>query len=271
MLHNLNPTSSSQCDVNSRREEVRKYVLFTSGPDLCSCLQQDEEQGFLERAQNEIEYLRAELNTRDEEIEQLREVVNSPQSEAPRSLDDEMLGSIRQQHALELSAATSQIRSLENTIFDKDTAIHALQKRLNTVEEQLRPLSRLAQRPSPGPSRPASRAHDNELRRSSFGSHRPGHLPTPLSRTVFDQAMTPETLHKRKVSLSMLKARIESETKALTHTPSLSPVQDTENPRTRPTSTVADHHQQHHIHRPQFLDESHVFWCHSCTGDLVIL
>jgi hypothetical protein len=25
------------------------------------------------------------------------------------------------------------------------------------------------------------------------------------------------------------------------------------------------------VHRPQFLDDSHVFWCHACSGDLVIL
>lgn len=181
-----------------------------------------------------------------------------------------MLSSLRQQHALEISAATSQIRALENTIFDKESANHALQKQVNNLEEQLsriRPHSRLAHKHSPVPSRPSSRMMDNDLRRSSFGSHRPN--PPALARSVFENTMSPETMHKRKVSLSMLKARIDSEIKVTgsSQPPSraLSPVQS-DGYSSRPPSRS---HSQ--VYRPQFLDESHVFWCHSCQGDLVIL
>ncbi|KAF9531841.1 hypothetical protein CPB83DRAFT_867745 [Crepidotus variabilis] len=229
----------------------------------------DEELEFLERAHNEIELLRGELSARDEEINHLREAANTPTTDAPRSLDDEMLNSLRQQHALELSSATSQIRALENSIFDKDSAIHSLQKQINSLQEQtLRPKS-----PARVPSRPFSpTSHNNsqnELRRSSFGHNRPN-LPSPLARTVFDQAMTPKTMHKRKVSLSMLKARMNSESKVVgsqSSSRAMSPVLS-EGSNSRPSSALGH---RHHAHRSQFLDESHVFWCHSCSGDLVIL
>lgn len=280
-LRNLEAQRANSHQEASRRlEEIEllKDQIQSQGEELDALRHEvdarrkahDEEQDFLDRTQNEIEALRAELDARDDEIEHLREAVKSPSiSDAPRSLDDEMLSSIRQQHAIEISAATSQIRALENTIFDKDTVNHKLQKQLNAAEERLAQLQSSSRRPfSPVPARPASRALENDLRRSSFGSHRPN--PAPLSRTVFDHNISPETMHKRKVSLSMLKARIDSEVKTTTHSqpPSraLSPVQSESG--SRRSSILGPHH---HIHRPQFLDESHVFWCHSCHDDLVIL
>jgi hypothetical protein len=176
-----------------------------------------------------------------------------------------MLSSLRQQHALDLSAATAQVRALEHTIFDKERANHTLQKQVNTLEEQLAQLrsNYPGQRAfSPIPSRPSSRATEND-RRMSIGSRRSG--PPPLSRSVFDHAMSLETLHKRKVSLSMLKARIDSEVKPVPSQPpsrALSPVY----------SDTDSHSVTPHLRRPQFLNETHdVFWCHSCNGDLVIL
>src|SRR6266540_3198863 len=116
---------------------------------------------------------------------------------------------MRQQHSLDLSAATSQIRALENTIFDKDTEIHVLQKRINDLEDQMN-----QQRSSIWyPPHPTSRA-SNRNEHSWVTSSPQLNLPSPLARTVFDQAITPETLHKRKVSLTMLKARLDSEARA---------------------------------------------------------
>lgn len=184
-----------------------------------------------------------------------------------------MLSSLRQQHALDLSAATAQVRALEHTIYDKERANHTLQKQVNSLEEQLTQLRSHypGQRAfSPIHSRPSSRAAEND-RRISIGSRRSG--PPPLSRSVFDHAMSLETLHKRKVSLSMLKARIDSEVKQqsmASQPPSraLSPVHsDTDS-----HSHSHSHSVTSHIRRPQFLSETHdVFWCHSCNGDLVIL
>ena len=180
-----------------------------------------------------------------------------------------MLSSLRQQHALDLSAATAQVRALEHTIYDKERANHTLQKQVNILEEQLTQLRSGQRAFSPILSRPSSRATEND-RRISIGSRRSG--PPPLSRSVFDHAMSIETLHKRKVSLSMLKARIDSEVKQSvpSQPPSraLSPVHSDTDSHSH-SHSVTSHLQ---VHRPHFLNETHdVFWCHSCNGDLVIL
>lgn len=200
----------------------------------------------MERAQDEIEVLRSELGSREEDLIRLRASASQSNSNPTRSLDEELLSSLRQQRAFELSAATSQIRALENIIFDKDSTIHDLQKLVNELEG-----SSVKTNPPSVPKPP----DDNGASFSPFHIPVPS-LPTPLARTVFDQTLTPETFHKRKVSLNMLKARMESEARA-------SAISPTHSHRiiSRPSSVV----------NPQFLDESHVFWCHSCSGDLVIL
>jgi hypothetical protein len=209
---------------------------------------QNEEQDFLERAQNEIEVLRSDLSSREEELTLLRESSSKPNSNETRSLDEELLSSLRQQHAVDLSAVTSQIRALENIVFDKDRTIYDLQKQVNGLEEY-------HVKPKP---HSISKASDHSGSLLSHHTHQPA-LPSPLARTVFDQALTPETFHKRKVSLNMLKARMESEARA-NFTRALSPTQSD-----RMTSRVSS------VVSSQFLEESHVFWCHSCSGDLVIL
>ncbi|KAF9451367.1 hypothetical protein P691DRAFT_787200 [Macrolepiota fuliginosa MF-IS2] len=237
---------------------------------------QEEEEGFLEQAQNEIESLRSELTSKTIELEQLRQSQSPPsQNGSPPTLNEEMLNSLRQQHALDLSAAQSQIRALENSVFDAEARAHGLQKQVHSLEAQLalaRPSSRLGQRSfSPNHvSRPGSRVQSHsELGRSSFSSSQ---RPPALSRSIFDQNLTPETRHKRKVSLSMLKARIESEVAVNTGPPSraLSPV-PSQTGSESPSQTEFTHSHMKGPHRPQFLDESHVFWCSSCTGELVVL
>ncbi|RDB29429.1 hypothetical protein Hypma_015998 [Hypsizygus marmoreus] len=301
-LHNLEAERSSHIQEASRRlNEIERVTSSSQAQeDELSTLRnelevlrnaQDEGQDFLERAQNEIESLRTDLSARDEEIAHLREVVSSPtRTDAPQSLDDELLSSLRQQHALDLSAAQSQIRALENSVYEANARSHTLQKHVNALEDQLahsrsRPTSRLGHRsfsPIPGALRASSRTRSNsDIRRSSFGSHRPSNLGVmpPLARSIFDQNMSAETRHKRLVSLSMLKARIDSEVEVTISRPSsrassvrvLSPVQSASG--SRPGSPHSHSHSRagHIPHRPQFLDDSHVFWCHSCTGDLVIL
>lgn len=272
-IDRLVASSRAQADelASMRRElEERKHA-------------QEEEQDYLERAHNEIESLRADVAAKNEELSHLRDAASASASpkDTSRSLDDEMLSSLRQQHALDMSAAQSNIRTLETSVFEAEAKVHSLQKHVSTLEDQLqqtRSVSRAAQRPfSPGiPSRPSSRVLDHgDLRRASFGSHRSaGNLAPPLSRLAFDQGLTPETRHKRRVSLGMLKARIESEvaaaavgshppSRAVTPAPPLSTVREPISEEFSPPI--------HSFHRPQFLDESHVFWCHSCRGDLVVL
>ncbi|KZT27571.1 hypothetical protein NEOLEDRAFT_1176590 [Neolentinus lepideus HHB14362 ss-1] len=252
---------------------------------------QAEEEEFLERARSELETVRREMTAKDEEIEQLRVAAASVPSPSTKSvsLDEEMLSALKQQHALDLSNAYSRIRGLENDAFEAEAKVHSLQKQVRVLEDQLlqhRPSSQASHRPfsPPGPSGPGSRAtkQGNDIRRASFNTTRPT-LPTRTSsRSLLDQTLSPETQHKRKVSLHMLKARIESE---------MSASQSTSKPSSRALSPVSSmrrdasglptvlepavKHQlsfDRHAHRrPQFLDESHIFWCHCCRGDLVIL
>ncbi|KAG2367720.1 hypothetical protein BDR07DRAFT_1350603 [Suillus spraguei] len=243
--------------------------------DLRSYRNLDEEhRAFIERSNYEHEALRAELNAKDE-MEHLR--TSSPDKAAHRSLDDEMIGAVRVQHAMDLSNANSQIRALETTVFEAQAKSHSLQKQISILEDQLaqqRSTSRATSRPfSPGvPGRPSSRTlNPIDLRRGSF-THRSSNLAPPSPRTVFDVGLSPETRHKRQVSLGMLKARIDSEVAASAggypSSRQLSPVPQGD----EGTSGREPDSPSWHTHRrPQFMDESHIFWCHSCDGELVIL
>lgn len=241
----------------------------------------EEHRALMDQSSYELEALRAELSAKDDEIENLR-TASSFNEATPRSLDDEMLGAVKVQYSMDLSNAQSQIRALETAVFEAQAKSHNLQKQVSILEDQLaqqRSVSRATSRPfSPGVpgGRPASRSlvTHPDSRRGSF-THRPSNLALPSSRTVFDVGLSPETRHKRQVSLSMLKARIDSEAAASTgggH-PSLrhlSPVpQEIEGSSVRELHSPS--HAEHTQRRPQFMDESHIFWCHSCRGELIIL
>lgn len=139
--------------------------------------------------------MRQELASRDEELDRLRVMATTPISSAPRSLDDEMIGSLKQQHMLELSTLQATIRDLNTSLFDAEARTHALQKQNNTLAEQLshRPIPHRSSSPIP---RPSSRTGTRE---------RSGLAAPPLSRSVFDHNLSPAMRHKREVSLSMLK------------------------------------------------------------------
>ena len=225
----------------------------------------------LDQTRKEIELLRDELAVKTAKVEQLRN--NQPSSlsfnGSPPSFNEEMLNSLKQQHALDLSASQSQIRALENSVFDAEARAHALQKEVHSLEARLaskRPGSGLDQQsfsPNHYLSRPLGRVQSRpEFGRSSYSSSQ---RPLAFSRSIFDQSLTPEARHKRKVSLSMLKARIESEVVvAGLQSGPLSPVDS----RSESPSEIS-HHQAQSQH--QFLDDSHVFWCSSCSGELVVL
>lgn len=266
-------------DRLSVESDQHSQVMSRLESDLRSYRNLDEEhRAFIERSNYEHEALRTELNAKDDEIEHLR--TSSSDEAAPRLLDDEMVGAHRVQHAMDLSNANSQIRALETAVFEAQAKSHSLQKQIGILEDQLaqqRSTSRATSRPfSPGvPARPSSRTFNpTDLRRGSF-SHRSSNLAPPSPRTVFDVGLSPETRHKRQVSLGMLKARIDSEVAASAggypSSRQLSPVpQGNEGTSGREPDSPSWHSQ--HIHRrPQFMDESHIFWCHSCDGELVIL
>ncbi|KAI0043528.1 hypothetical protein FA95DRAFT_374433 [Auriscalpium vulgare] len=242
-----------------------------------------EHDDFLERARADVEGLRADVTAKDEEIEQLRAELSAAAAHPlSPSLDREMLSSLKQQHHLELSAAQSQIRALQTTVFEAEALAHSFQKQINTLEEQLAQL-RATPRTRPfspeTPSRPSSRARNgsDDLRRASLTSRRSsGGVPPLSSQPVFGANLSPETRHKRRVSLGMLKARIDSEVAATSHPSSraISPLPAVGEGHSPPPAVAEPPFHSGGItafKRPQFLDESHVFWCHSCRGELVIL
>lgn len=250
---------------------------------------QDEAREFLDRARGELEVSRRELAAKEEEVERLREATaTSPTSpNGPHSLNAEMVSALEQQHQLQLSAAQSQIRALETAQFEAEAHAHALQKQLAALEDQMSALragatSRNSQRP-PISTRGSSGAPvrhvetSDELRRASFQSTRSGTLVRPMSPPSSFEGLSADTRHKRRVSLGMLKARIDSEAASTKSHPSsrnMSPAQRVSilptvpEPSSRPDTPPA----AQGVHRmSQFLDESHIFWCSSCKGDLVIL
>lgn len=235
---------------------------------------QEEAHDLLSRAQGELEAIQAELSAKDEEIERLHAAVTRPATPGANSLDGEMLSALKQQHSLELSSAQSEIRALETAVYQAEARAHALQKQVAELEDQLvhvRPNSRTSQRPTPLPAYVSTRNidHSDELRRASFNSVRSTNL-RPSSPLSSFEGLSAETRHKRRVSLGMLKARIDSEAAAAkSHPPSrASPVQRISN-----LPTVVEHASAPLSPKrtSQYLDDSHIFWCHSCRGDLVIL
>ncbi|KAF8506844.1 hypothetical protein F5888DRAFT_1645842 [Russula emetica] len=278
-----------------------------------------EQQDILERARTDTEALHADRMAKDQEIDQLRaELSTAAASPSSPSLDKEMMNALKQQHRLELSAAQSQIRSLQTSVFEAEARAHSFQRQLSQSEDQLAQLRTLSSSsalttlpPQPLPSasqssllsphvatqlvavdhppRPSSRARNNseDLRRTSLTQQRRGsgnnnNIPLGAAHPAFGTNLSPETRHKRKVSLGMLKARIDSEMMAAgagSVLPSrvASPLhaevaeRRTPLPRMDPhaTNSVQNSHSSHK--RPQFLDESHIFWCHSCRGELVVL
>lgn len=203
---------------------------------------QEEEHDIFARAQNELEALRIEVSAKDEELERLRDSLISPsQANAPNSFGNEVLESARQ---LDLSAAHQRIRSLEDAVYASDARAHNLQRHVAMLEQQLAGRTAVVQRAISPPTG-----------RASFGSSR-GPAPA-LSVSPLDEGLSEETRHKRHVSLSMLKARMDSERAAAA-------VHGGSRPGT-PLQAAR------RAHRPQFLDENHIFWCSACKGDLVIL
>ena len=231
----------------------------------------------LERTRTEMETLRADLAAKENEIDRLQQVIHP----STPSLDEEMLSAMDQQHALELSAAQSEIRSLETSVYEAESQALTLQRQVAALEDQLSHY-RAAARNSPRASAARSSGrivdHSDDLRRASFGSVRSGGagLTRPTSPPSSFEGLSAETRHRRRVSLGMLKARIDSEAATVRSHPASrqSPVVKAsvlptvvEPVSSAPGTPRAGSPQR----KTQFLDDSHIFWCHSCRGDLVIL
>lgn len=239
----------------------------------------EESHGVVERANAEVEALRNELFSKEEELEQLKAETNQPSAKTPRghqrssSLDKEMFES---DGTFELSEARSKIRTLETTVFQEQAKAHNLRKQVSSLEEELHKVRRTSR------SRQAT---------PSIHSPATSHADLPVS-TALDSALPADVRHKRKISLSMLRARIDGEA-ALSHAsprPGLRKISS--NLGTMAEEEASEHEMDENYPlrndpgpsdlslipikrsgrpRPQFLDDSHVFWCSCCRGDLVVL
>jgi len=277
---------SELAELRANHSSLQDEFAMQRGAREADAAQLIESAQVVERAHVEVENMRNELYAKDEEIEQLRADLMHAQvaskdedGKTPKpgharreSLGKEMFES---DGTFELSAARSKIRLLESTVFQEQAKAHALRKQVSSLEEEL-----------------------HRVRRTSTVHHHSHPLPPSSPQLeerememALDSALPPEVRHKRKISLSMLKARIDGE-KALGASP---------RPATRQLSsfgpTVEEDEEANekmplkmdpgpstsragssiggigHVERrrPQFLDESHVFWCGSCRGDLVVL
>ena len=245
----------------------------------------EDTQVVLERANTEVESLRGDLVAREEEVAQLRgklaaaSTTPGPSAKSggvrKASLGQEILAV---EESIGLSSAKSRIRALEAEVFDEQAKGHTLQKRIQELEHELstRPKVLVPKNPTNGhtnqtylphsqplfPKISSSASQHSQTSEKANGHAHPGTLPT----NNIDEAIAPEQRHKRRVSLHMLKARIEGELRprASRGASSLEPTKeegqlsDTERPKAVPR-------------RPQFMDENHVFWCSCCRGDLVVL
>jgi chromosome segregation ATPase len=249
--------------INRQKEELAKQTASTRQSDQLlqgarleleeRRLAETEQREFVERAQAELEAVRAELAARDEEIAHFQQNLHgASSSNSHGSLSDEMQTS----YELERSATDSRIRALETSIHDAESRAHALEKRARDAEDELASLrGRANGTASPPLKRPSSRS-DSLRRQTLAGTRRASGLAISAEvadspRQSMDYSMSAEMKAKRRDALRLLQARMESEHVTNGAGSSLEG-------RLAPI-------------RPQFLDEGHIFWCHSCQGDLVIL
>ncbi|KAF8516098.1 hypothetical protein JB92DRAFT_3095731 [Gautieria morchelliformis] len=184
-----------------------------------------------------------------------------------------------QQHALHLSIAHSRIRALETEVFEAQAATHTFQRRVTALEAELVQLN-TSHTGRFRPFDPSFPAEDS--RRHSLSSTRP-HTPSSLRslivpRAVYDENLSAATRHKRKIHGLSSMAIAEADESLEMHRGERTPRKGSD-ARSPSVLSEANSQPQSNLElvggkgkRPaQFLDESHVFWCHSCRGDLVVL
>ncbi|OBZ79345.1 hypothetical protein A0H81_01249 [Grifola frondosa] len=183
---------------------------------------QDEAREFLARAEGEVESLHAELaaGTRRSSASARRHP--RPASAVGRARSTRRCSARSSSSTRSSSPPHSRACARSRPPCSTRRQAHALQRQVAVLEVQ----------------RPPSRAvrHSDELRRASIASHRPL-APSPAA-AAFD-GLSPELRHKRRVSLGMLKARIDSEVAASgLSSRAMSPAQ-----RVSGLPTVSDHPQ----------------------------
>lgn len=230
---------------------------------------EEDTQRMLEELQAEVESLRSDLAAKEDEISRVRQAAASP-STLPPNLNDEFQSALKQQYDLELSSAQSTIRNLESSIYEAESRELQLQKQLASMEDelvQLRSITKTQKAHAFARRDSFSRRASDDLRRPSFTSNRSDSIGRLQSSKSIDQGLPLATRHQRHVSLAMLQARMFSEAEAA----SLHLASKSGSPTHGQASFASVSSSTYQLRRPQFLDESHVFWCASCKGDLIVL
>ncbi len=143
--------------------------------------------------------------------------------------------------------------------------VETLREQLSAKEDELQGLRPLVAR--------YQNSHESSHSARDTSSRREDGEPHFAGTAAIDEGLPPAIRHQRHVSLAMLQARMYSEAEAA-NMYALSKGA-TENS----LSSSHEHHSQtsagsgsvDYLRWPQFLDESHVFWCSSCKGDLIVL
>lgn len=194
------------------------------------------------------EQLQSELDTlkNDHQVSQNR--VKELESSGSK---DEALTTLQNSHALEISNQSETIRSLEAALHSAESRVHALSRQLTELQ------SSYAESPSRG---------------IFIADESPSLSRTPNRPTGVDALLPAHVRHKRQVSLTALKARMQPTPKPVT-TPLGSLAEQNESRRSSVSTPgeggkkVANGFSRG---KQQFGDEI-VFCCPACEGDLITL
>ena len=212
----------------------------------------DEQKELLSELQQEVEALRTELASKDDEIARLQRETPTEDASTSPNLNDEVQSAVKQEHELELSAAQSKIRSLETSVFNAEAQARALQKQVAAMEDEM--------------ARLRAGRQSMEHGRRSFSSQRSmegGRMPPS---ELIDRDLPPATRHQRQIALTMLQQRMYAEAESVVLAKAQ---QASEAANGLSFATSVD---SAALRWPQFLDDSHVFWCATCKSpDLIVL
>jgi chromosome segregation ATPase len=230
---------------------------------------------------------------------------------AKSTLDQEFLDSLHTQHALDLSTARSQIRSLETSLYTTEQRAITSERSITDLQSQL---SILQHTLSQAQARESLSVATPSMSRRSSGNNEPQKEFEPLSKRAVDADLPPASRHARRVSLSMLKARMDLPppgTGGPLKSPALkSPAMEglgeaaedeeaeNEQRRRRDSNEAFERrvlalgvgagsavtaggeengsgdmvrHKSHNKVVPQFSDAESVVWCSCCEGDLIVI
>ncbi|KAK1922391.1 SMC prok B [Papiliotrema laurentii] len=197
----------------------------------------------------QVEDLRDQLETARSELEVSQTRVKELEN-ASQEAESDSLASLKSGHALELSQHAEKIRSLETSLHGAESRVHQLSRQLTDLQSQ------------PGANSPGE-SSSRGLFFSDDGVGAEGR--SPLGRgprpTGVDALLPAHVRHKRQVSLSALKARMEPRR---SYSQTSGPAGSLSNvPEGNDEKGFGAGHR-----RMQFGDEI-VFCCPACEGDLI--